>query len=281
MAHKTVPDAEAILDRKFDVLDQGFVKLVDYMGDDARICEAARVSYGEGTKTVSDNKSLIDFLLRNQHTSPFEKVIFEFHIKLPIFVARQFIRHRTARVSEISGRYSIMKDEFYIPEEYNIRQQSKVNRQCSGYCLDRTKAAKIVSKLKTATGCAYAAYEQNLNDGVSREIARISLPLNIYTEWYWQIDLHNLMNFLKLRMAKDAQFEIQEYANVIANIASRVCPIAMDAFIEHVLQGMHFSCTQKENLKRILIAAKLEHGATYYGLKKDEYEDLQKKFNLE
>jgi thymidylate synthase (FAD) len=281
MPHKIVLDAESILDRKFDVLDKGFVRLIDYMGDDARICEAARVSYAEGTKSISDNKGLISYLMRNQHTSPFEKVIFEFHIKLPIFVARQFIRHRTARVSEVSGRYSVMKNEFYIPRKENIRKQSKTNKQGSGDRLDTIDELNTLSNIEGATKRAYEVYEYSINMGISRETARIILPLNLYTEWYWQIDLHNLMNFLKLRLDSHAQYEIRQYAEMIANIVEHVCPMTMDAFLEHILHGVHFSQTQTENLKRIFIAAKLEHGAGYYGLSVDDYEDLQKKLGVE
>jgi thymidylate synthase (FAD) len=277
MSHKIVPNAEIILGKETPVLDRGFVKLVDYMGNDARICEAARVSYGEGTKTVNDDKNLIDFLLRNQHTSPFEKVVFEFHIKLPIYVARQFIRHRTARVSEISGRYSVMKDEFYFPEKHNIKRQSKTNRQCSGEVFDSVVADRVLNRLQAGSETAYATYEQNLNEGVSREIARITLPLNLYTEWYWQIDLHNLMNFLKLRLAEDAQYEIREYAKALFDISSLVCPYAMASFNEHILEGVYFSKTQKEALLKIVEINKWDT----LGLSKTDIADFKKKLNVE
>jgi thymidylate synthase (FAD) len=279
MAHKIVPDADLLLGKEIPVLDKGFVKLVDYMGDDARICEAARVSYGEGTKTVKDNEALIDFLLRNEHTSPFEKVILEYHIKLPIFVARQFIRHRTARVSEISGRYSVMKNDFYYPKKEDLRQQSKANRQCSGDRLDDLDAARVLNNIHMSTELAYTMYEENLKKGASREISRIGLPLNLYTEWYWQMDLHNLMHFLKLRLAKDAQYEIQQYAKAMFDLATLVCPIALEAFNNLTLEGVRLSGAQKTALKSLLDGSL--HWPDILKLSKIELDDLKNKFNLD
>jgi len=231
MGHIVVPAAEELLDKEIKVLDHGFIRLVDYMGGDARIVQAARVSYGTGTKTIREDAGLIDYLLRHEHTSPFEHVIFEFHCKMPIFVARQWIRHRTARLNEISGRYSVMKDEFYLPPRDQISYQSKNNKQ--GRSPEEVPAElqeKVLEILKRDQESLYQSYEEMLNDGIARELARINLPLSLYTEWYWQMDLKNLFHFLKLRMDSHAQWEIQEYARAIARVVKAVCPNAYDSF---------------------------------------------------
>ena len=203
MAHCIVPEAEEILDKEFKVLDKGFVRLVDYMGGDARIVQAARVSYGAGTKTVREDAGLIDYLLRNQHTSPFEQVILTFHIKLPIFIARQWVRHRTARMNEISGRYSVMQNEFYLPADEDVAIQSADNKQGrSTEAVSQEFVGNTKELLAKGQEEAYAAYTQLVESGLAREIARINLPLALYTEIYWQCDLHNLMHFLKLRTAR-------------------------------------------------------------------------------
>jgi len=242
MAHIIVPEAEKLLDQEIKVLDHGFVRLVDYMGGDARIVQTARVSYGEGTKTIREDAGLIDYLLRHEHTSPFEHVIFELHCKMPIFVARQWIRHRTARLNEISGRYSVMKDEFYLPPRDQISLQSSDNKQ--GRERESVPAEvqdKVLELLKKDQSAAYADYQELLNDGIARELARINLPLSMYTEWYWQMDLKNMLHFLKLRMDSHAQWEIQEYARAIARIVRAVCPRAYDSFERHILRGAKFS----------------------------------------
>jgi len=242
MAHITVPEAEKLLDRTIPVLDKGFVRLVDYMGGDARIVQTARVSYGEGTKTVREDAGLIDYLLRHEHTSPFEHVVFELHCKMPIFVARQWIRHRTARLNEISGRYSVMKDEFYLPPREQIAMQSTDNKQ--GREQEAVPAElqdKVLDLLKSDQSASYANYSEILNDGIARELARINLPLSMYTEWYWQMDLKNMLHFLKLRMDSHAQWEIQEYARAIAGIVKAVCPLAYESFDRHILRGAKFS----------------------------------------
>ncbi|MFH0952792.1 MAG: FAD-dependent thymidylate synthase [Verrucomicrobiota bacterium] len=242
MAHETTPEAEALLDKEIKVLDHGFVRLVDYMGNDRRIVQAARVSYGEGTKTFRDDTILIDYLLRHQHTSPFEHVVLELHCKMPIFVARQWVRHRMARINEISGRYSVMAEEFYVPPESEIKGQSDDNKQGR----DEREVPpglrqKVLDILKRDQGSLYASYEELLKDGIARELARINLPLSLYTQWYWQMDLHNLLHFLELRMDKHAQWEIRQYALAIAGIVRAVTPIAYDAFERHRLHGKHFS----------------------------------------
>ena len=269
MAHAFSPEAEELLDKEIKVLDHGFVRLVDYMGNDRRIVQAARVSYGEGTKTFRDDAILIDYLLRHQHTSPFEHVVLELHCKLPIFVARQWIRHRMARINEISGRYSIMTDEFYLPPEEEIKGQSEDNKQArSLHELPPEIQKKVLEILRKDQGNVYASYQDLLNDGIARELARINLPLSLYTQWYWQMDLHNLFHFLELRMDSHAQWEIREYANAIATIARAVAPLAYDAFERHRLNGQHFSSEEIEVLKG-LIAGK-ENPLT--GLKRKEFD---------
>ncbi len=238
MPHVVVPEAEAILDKEFKVLDKGFVRLVDYMGSDQRIVAAARVSYGQGTKTVREDRGLIQYLMRHAHTSPFEQVQITFHCKMPIFVARQWIRHRTARLNEISGRYSVMKDEFYVPEADSVRTQSAVNKQGrseEGVSIEAAK--RIIEKLEEGQRRAYGEYKGFLNEGVARELARIELPLSLYTEWYWQIDLHNLFHFLKLRLDEHAQYEIRQYAKVMADIAKTIAPMAYEAFEIYALKS--------------------------------------------
>jgi thymidylate synthase (FAD) len=242
MAHTISAEAEEILDKEFPVLDKGFVRLVDYLGGDERVVEAARVSYGKGTKSYREDAALIDYLLRNRHTSPFEQVGLTFHIKLPIFVARQWIRHRTARVNEISGRYSVMKDDCYVPSVAGIAMQSVDNKQGrSGEALEPAKAAEIREALSAGQRQAYADYTALLDTGLAREIARINLPLSLYTEWYWQIDLHNLFHFLELRLDSHAQKEIRLYAEALFDIAKKVAPCCCEAFERHALDAVSFS----------------------------------------
>lgn len=253
MAHLIVPAAEEILDKEFKVLDHGFVRLVDYMGGDERIAQAARVSYGEGTKQVRRDELLIDYLLRHQHTSPFEHVILEFHCKMPLFVARQWIRHRTARVNEISGRYSVMKDEFYLPAPEQVQFQSEDNKQ--GRSREEVPAElrkKVLDILSRDHGEIYASYKQMLDDGIARELARINLPLSMYTEWYWQMDLHNLLHFLSLRMDNHAQWEIRQYADQIAELTKAVAPMAYKSFENHLLNGQRFSREEIEIIHKLI-----------------------------
>ena len=252
MARTNVPAAEELLDQYLPVLDRGFVRLVDYMGGDARIVQAARVSYGEGTKSVREDKGLINYLLRHQHTSPFEQVVLTFHCKLPIFVARQWIRHRTARLNELSGRYSVMQDEFYLPDAERVREQSGDNKQGSGESLPAAEARRILAALKVEQTHAYNHYGELIEDSVARELARINLPLSLYTEWYWQIDLHNLFHFLKLRLDTHAQYEIREYAVRLAQCAKAVAPLAYGAFEEHILHGARFSRSELVLLRKML-----------------------------
>ncbi len=242
MARITVPAADEIVDREFKVLNAGFVRLVDYMGGDDSIVQAARVSYGKGTKTVSDDRILLRYLLRHHHTTPFEMVELKFHVKLPIFVARQWIRHRTANVNEVSGRYSIMKDEFYVPDSQVVKKQSRRNRQ--GRAEEEVPPAlrqKVIESLLEDQKLVYGHYEGLLEENISRELARVNLPLALYTEWYWKIDLHNLMHFLQLRMDRHAQYEIRMYAGTMAEIVRKVVPSAWEAFEDYELYAERFS----------------------------------------
>ncbi len=242
MAHVVAPEAEAILDRTFPVLDKGFVRLVDYMGSDERIVASARVSYGKGTKSVREDRGLIRYLMRNSHTSPFEQVVLTFHVKLPIFVARQWVRHRTARLNEVSGRYSVLRNEFYSPTPESIRKQSSSDKQCrSMEMLPNQEALEVIGGLEEGRREAYSRYEAMLKAGLAREVARIGLPLSLYTEWYWQMDLNNLFHFLQLRLHPHAQWEIRQYAKVVAKITKSVVPLAYEAFENYRLGSVTFS----------------------------------------
>ena len=231
MAHTQNPQADALLDKEFKVLDRGFVRLIDYMGGDDAIVQAARVSYGEGTKKVHEDRGLIRYLMRHQHTTPFEMVEFKFHVKLPIFVARQWIRHRSANVNEYSGRYSVMKEEFYLPRPEDVRPQSSSNRQGrSDEMAPPEVQQKFIAYINRTQKEAYAAYNEFLEADIARELARINLPLSMYTEWYWKIDLHNLFHFLHLRLDRHAQEEIRAYGEVMAAMVKAVAPVAYEAF---------------------------------------------------
>lgn len=251
MPRTTVEAAEALLDVEIPVLDKGFVRLVDYMGSDDRIVQSARVSYGSGTKSFRQDRGLINYLLRNDHTSPFEQVQLTFHTKMPIFVARQWVRHRTARLNEISGRYSVMKDEFYVPDPAQMRGQSSDNKQARSE--EQVEgASEMLAEMAADQAQVYAHYEQMIEKGLAREIARNNLPLSLYTEWYWQIDLHNLFHFLRLRLDAHAQYEIRVYAEAMARCAAAVAPLAYEAFVEHKLNAVHFSRAECAALAALL-----------------------------
>ena len=270
MAHCVVPAAEEILDKEYPVLDKGFVRLVDYFGGDQRIVQSARVSYGEGTKSVSQDGALIDYLLRHQHTSPFEQVVMTFHLKMPIFVARQWVRHRMGRMNEVSGRYSIMKDEFYVPEADKVAPQSKDNKQGrSTEAFDKETADKIITQLEEGQKKAYENYSELIDSGLAREIARINLPLSLYTEFYWEMDLHNLFHFLKLRLDSHAQYEIRVYAEVILEMCRKVAPMATESFINHMNHGVNFSGEEMEALRALLDGKE----CPLEGKKKDRFEE--------
>ncbi|VVB82215.1 Thymidylate synthase ThyX [uncultured archaeon] len=251
--HTTIKEAEKILDKKFPVLNHGFVRLVDYMGGDSAIVQAARVSYGMGTKTVSEDNGLIRYLMRHEHTSPFEMVEMKFHCKMPIFVARQWVRHRTASLNEISGRYSVMKDEFYIPEAEQVNLQSKNNKQGrSEETFSSEETEKFLLDLEYEQQKDYSNYKKRIEIGMARELARINLPLSLYTEWYWKIDLHNLFHFLGLRMDEHAQYEIRAYAETMFEMTKKVAPLACQAFEDYQLNAMKFSASEITSLKRLL-----------------------------
>lgn len=248
MAHEVIETAEALLDQELKVLDKGFVRLVDYLGGDQRIVQSARVSYGSGTKSYRQDRGLIHYLMKHWHTSPFEQVQLTFHTKMPIFVARQWVRHRTARLNEISGRYSIMRDEFYLPEPGQVCYQSASNKQGRSEALPQEEAEAVISAMQEEQAGMYKSYEGLLERNVARELARANLPNSLYTEWYWQIDLHNLFHFLKLRMDAHAQYEIRVYAEAMAQCAKAVAPIAYEAFEEHILGSVSFSRAECEAL---------------------------------
>ena len=277
MGHCVVPAAEDILDREFPVLDKGFVRLVDYLGGDERVVQSARVSYGQGTKSYREDAGLIDYLLRNSHTSPFEQVVLTFHVKLPIFVARQWVRHRTARLNEVSGRYSVLKDDFYVPAAGDIAEQSSDNKQGrSAESLESEAAEKIRSAFAEGQKSAYAAYSSLVEEGIARELARINLPLSLYTEWYWQIDLHNLFNFLKLRLDAHAQKEIRLYAKVLFEIAAKVAPRCCESFRRHILNGVQFSGEELAELRKRLGEAENNAAAGLSGKELERFEEKLK-----
>jgi thymidylate synthase (FAD) len=274
-------EKESLIGREVKCLDKGFVRLVDYMGSDAAIVQAARVSYGAGTKTVNEDRGLIRYLLRHAHTSPVEMVEFKFHIKVPIFIARQWIRHRTASVNEYSGRYSEMRDEFYIPDLEQIRPQSTMNKQGrSEEALPTEKAQQIAENLENSQKELYAEYRGMLEEDVARELARINLPLSMYTEWYWKIDLHNLFHFLRLRLDHHAQYEIRVYGEAIAEIVKEVVPHAWEAFEDYILHGRKFSRPELLALRSLLKDERpsMEQLAEF-GLKTREAREFLEKLN--
>ncbi|MFW6387948.1 MAG: FAD-dependent thymidylate synthase [bacterium] len=267
MAHSVVAEAEAILDEEFRVLDKGFVRLVDYLGSDDRIVQSARVSYGRGTKTKRQDQGLINYLMRNRHTSPFEQVVLTFHAKMPIFVARQWVRHRTASLNEISGRYSVMEDEFYIPDAEHVSAQAVDNKQGrEGQAFPPELVEDIQARLADGQQRGYREYESLLETGLARELSRINLPLSLYTQWYWRIDLHNLFHFLALRMDSHAQYEIRAYANVMCEITEKVAPIATAAFREHMLGGESFSATEMVALRALAAGGTVDDAAEQAGI---------------
>jgi thymidylate synthase (FAD) len=284
-ARPTVPALEALLFQATPVLDHGFVRVIDYMGDDAAIVQAARVSYGRGTKRVSEDAGLIRYLMRHRHSTPFEMCEIKFHVKLPIFVARQWIRHRTANVNEYSARYSILDREFYVPAEQNLASQSVSNRQGRGDVLEGREAAQVLDLLRTDATHAYDHYLTMLNEsedgqkiddsrqGLARELARMNLGLNFYTQWYWKVDLHNFMHFLSLRADAHAQYEIRVYADVMVDLLKRWLPLTAEAFIEHRLQGITLSKSAWATLKRMLNGEAVTQEAS--GLGKREWTELQ------
>jgi len=282
MSRLAIPDADALLDERTRVLDHGFVRLVDYLGGDARIVQAARVSYGDGTRSVREDAALIDYLLRHAHTSPFEQVVLTYHLKMPIFVARQWMRHRTARANEVSGRYSVLPNEFYLPEPEQLRPQSRANKQGRGdTSVPEALQEKVLRLLRAGQESAYTEYEHVLEDGLARELARIHLPLSLYTEMYWQIDLHNLMHFLRLRMDAHAQYEIRAYGEALARCARAVAPLAYQAFEEHVLHGRRLSRSELSLLREALDEQRLHSALEASGMRASRRRELLDKLGLD
>ena len=250
------PGMEEHLYTAYPVLDHGFVRVIDYMGDDAAICQAARVSYGKGTKSVQNDEGLIRYLMRHWHSTPFEMCEIKLHVKLPVFVARQWIRHRTANVNEYSARYSILDREFYIPAPEHIAAQSTINNQGRGETLTGDEAARVLEILKADSARAYDNYEAMISDdgqqGLARELARMNLPSNIYTQWYWKVDLHNLLHFLRLRADSHAQYEIRVYADEICKIVADWVPYAYAAFEDYRMGGATLSKTSLDVMRRMI-----------------------------
>ncbi|MFN5588241.1 MAG: FAD-dependent thymidylate synthase [Holosporales bacterium] len=271
----TVPALEEVLYLPHPVLDHGFIRVIDYMGDDAAIVQAARVSYGKGTKQASNDAGLIQYLMRHWHTTPFEMCEIKFHIKLPIFVARQWIRHRTANVNEYSARYSMLDKEFYLPKPEHLASQSTINNQGRGETLSSAQAERVLEILKGDAERAYEHYEGLLSgdDAIARELARMNLSLNFYTQWYWKIDLHNLFHFVRLRADHHAQYEIRVYAEVLLNLLERWVPLAFAAFKEYRLGAVQLSAGGWTVIKRLLNGEKVTQESS--GLGKREWGELQ------
>jgi len=280
----TVPALEAILYEPLPVLDHGFVRVIDYMGDDAAIVQAARVSYGRGTRKVSEDQGLINYLMRHRHTTPFEMCEIKYHIKLPIFVARQWIRHRTANVNEYSARYSILDNEFYIPDPEHLAVQTTTNRQGRGAVIAGDAARRVLDLLRRDAERAYAGYFELLNEdtsglpvdparpGLARELARINLSLGFYTQWYWKTDLHNLMHFLSLRADPHAQYEIRAYAEVMLGTLARWVPMAHAAFLEYRMNAATISATGVSVIRRLLAGEPVDQPSS--GLSPREWREL-------
>lgn len=278
------PGLEAMLYEPLPVLDHGFVRVVDYMGDDAAIVQAARVSYGRGTRKVSDDRGLIRYLMRHYHSTPFEMCEIKYHVKLPVFVARQWIRHRTANVNEYSARYSVLDKEFYIPAADQLAAQSSNNRQGRGDVLTGDEAAQVLDLLRHDAEQTYRNYAWMLNEGddgtaadpgrsgLARELARINLTLNTYTQWYWKTDLHNLMGFLRLRADSHAQYEIRVYADAMMQTLDAWVPLAAEAFREYRLGAASLSATALAVVRRMLAGEAVD--AAQSGLSKREWTEL-------
>ena len=286
----TAPDLEAILYEAIPVLDHGFIRVVDYMGDDSSIVQAARVSYGKGTKKVSTDAGLIKYLMRHWHSTPFEMCEIKYHVKLPIFIARQWIRHRTANVNEYSARYSILDKEFYLPAPENLATQSQNNRQGRGDVLEGEQAKQVLEILKKDAEQTYNNYELMLNErydgsiidknqtGLARELARMNLTLNTYTQWYWKTDLLNLMNFLRLRADDHAQYEIRAYADTMLDTLKKWVPITYEAFMDYRVGGTEVSAKGKAVLQKLIKGESVSMEKS--GLSKREWNELMIAFEL-
>ena len=286
----TAPELEKILYEAIPILDHGFVRVIDYMGDDTSIVQAARVSYGKGTKKVSTDSGLIKYLMRHWHSTPFEMCEIKYHIKLPIFIARQWIRHRTANVNEYSARYSILDKEFYLPAPEHLAAQSLNNRQGRGDILEGDQAKKVLELLKGDAEQTYNNYETMLNErydgsvinedgaGLARELARMNLTLNTYTQWYWKTDLLNLMNFLRLRADSHAQYEIRAYADVMLDTVKKWVPITYEAFMDYRVGGTEVSAKGKAVIQKLIKGEEISMEQS--GLSKREWNELMEAFDL-
>ena len=284
------PQLENILFDVIPILDHGFIRVIDYMGDDSSIVQAARVSYGKGTKKVSTDSGLIKYLMRHWHSTPFEMCEIKYHIKLPIFIARQWIRHRTANVNEYSARYSILDKEFYLPSKENLAAQSKNNRQGRGEVLSGDQANEVLNLLKNDAERTYDNYETMLNErydgsvidekksGLARELARMNLTLNTYTQWYWKTDLLNLMNFLRLRADSHAQFEIRAYADVMLDTLKKWVPITYEAFMDYRVGGTEVSSKGKTLIQKLIRGDNISIEDS--GLSKREWNELMEAFDI-
>ncbi len=283
----TVKALEKILYKSFKILDHGFVRVIDYMGNDTSIVQAARVSYGKGTKKLNQDKSLINYLISHRHSTPFEMNEIKFHVKLPIFVARQWIRHRTANVNEYSARYSILDKEFYIPKNENLKPQSKSNNQGRSGDLSSAEIKSYLKIIRDNSKIGFENYSKLLNEdesgrmiddskkGLARELSRMTLPLNSYTQWYWKIDLHNFMHFLSLRFDPHAQYEIRVYAEVMMEILKKWVPLTYEAFVSNRLNSLTMSSHGIEYIKSLINKRK----SVPKNISKRELETINKIFN--
>ena len=286
----TAPELEKVLYEAIPILDHGFIRVVDYMGDDTSIVQAARVSYGKGTRKVSTDSGLIKYLMRHWHSTPFEMCEIKYHVKLPIFIARQWIRHRTANVNEYSARYSILDKEFYLPAPEHLAAQSKINRQGRGDVLEGEKAKQVLDLLKGDAEQTYNNYETMLNErydgtvveenqvGLARELARMNLTLNTYTQWYWKTDLLNLMNFLRLRADHHAQYEIRAYADAMLDTVKKWVPITYEAFMDYRVGGTEVSGKGKAVIQKLIKGEEISVEKS--GLSKREWNELMISFDL-
>ena len=295
-----VPALEEMLGVDIPCLDHGFVRLVDYMGDDHAVVQAARVSYGTGTKRLREDRGLIRYLLRHRHTTPFEMCEIKVHMKLPIFVARQLVRSRTASLNETSGRYSVIDKEYYAPDVSVLGVQSKTNRQGRGDAVDPERAREILELLRTDAERAYALYEELLGgaaaaattgeqreqsgvaqapEGIARELARITLPVSFYTQWYWKIDLHNLLRFISLRADAHAQYEIRVYAEALAELTRRWVPDVHEAFVDYQLEGATLSRMEVAAL-RAMLAGGPPPDLAALGMSAREQAEFRERFHL-
>jgi len=286
----TVRAIEDILYHPFPVLDHGFLRVIDYMGDDGAVVQAARVSYGKGTKASRDDRALIRYLMRHWHTTPFEMCEIKLHVKLPIFVARQWVRHRTANINEYSARYSVLDKEFYIPTAENIASQSKTNKQGRETPLAADEAQEVMRLLRGDAERNYEHYLWMLNEdddakridpdrfALARELARVGLSMNTYTQWFWKIDLHNLLHFLRLRADAHAQYEIRAYAELLLGLVERWVPMTYEAFTEYQMKAVTLSATAIDLVRRMLLGEQITFASS--GLSRREWDELAQTFHL-